>query len=117
LGGCRWAIAPELFQRVQAVFDGRHKPKYTTMTEWRLEEQQLVTAVQPLQQVNSASHLSAKRILELASKAHSLYAIQIPAEQGKLLKMLLLNCRVDVARFYHIYRQPFDLIFNTVETR
>jgi DNA invertase Pin-like site-specific DNA recombinase len=85
--------------------------------EWRLEEQQLVTAVQQLQQVNSASPLSAKRILELASKAHSLYAIQIPVEQGKLLKMLLLNCRVDVAQFCHIYRQPFGLIFNSVDTR
>jgi hypothetical protein len=79
--------------------------------EWRLEEQQLVTAVQLLQQINSVRHLNAKKILELGGKAHFLYRLQSAPEQGKLLKTLLLNCRLDGANLYPTYRKPFDLIF------
>jgi DNA invertase Pin-like site-specific DNA recombinase len=84
----------------------------TKTAEWRLEEQQLATAMQGLQQINPERPLSTKRILELAHKAHSLYTVRSFAEQGKLLKILLLNCRVDATRLYPIYSKPFDLIFN-----
>jgi len=61
--------------------------------------------------------LSARRILELANKAHFLYVTQKPAEQANLLRMVLSNCSVDAASLYPIYRKPFDLIFERAKTK
>jgi DNA invertase Pin-like site-specific DNA recombinase len=83
---------------------------HTKTAEWRLEEQRLVTAMQGLQQINPERHLSTKRISELVRKAHALYAVQPPAEQGKLLRKVLLNCHVAGASLYPTFRKPVDLI-------
>jgi hypothetical protein len=61
--------------------------------------------------------LTAKRTLELANKAYFLYVTQNPAEQGQLLKMILLNCRVDGASLYPSYRKPFDMIFQRAKNQ
>jgi len=55
--------------------------------------------------------LDAKRILELANKAYSLYLTQNPTEQAKLLGIVFLNCSIDAASVWPSYRKPFDLIF------
>jgi len=65
-----------------------------------------------LEQTSPDMLLTAKRTLELANKAYFLYVTQNPTEQGKLLKKVLLNCRVDGVSLYPTYRKPFDLIFN-----
>ena len=81
------------------------------MSEWRVEEQRIQSAINGLQQSSADSVLSAKRILELANKAYSLYLTQNPTEQAKLLRMVLLNCSIDAASAYPTYRKPFDTIF------
>ena len=58
---------------------------------------------------------TASCILELANKAYFLYLKQTPAEQAKLLKMVLSNCAIDSANITPTYRKPFDLIFQRVE--
>ena len=59
--------------------------------------------------------LTASRTLELANKAYSLYVRQNPAEQAKLLKMVLSNCRIDSVSITPTYRKPFDLICGRVQ--
>jgi site-specific DNA recombinase len=80
-------------------------------TEWVAEEQQILVAIQGLEQAKPQRILDAVRTLELANKAYFLYLRQEPAEKAKLLKMVLSNCAVDAVNVYPTYRKPFDLIF------
>src|SRR5436305_642018 len=73
--------------------------------------------MQGLEQASPDRLLTAKRTLELANQAYFLYVTQNPAEQGKLLKKVLLNCRVDGASLYPTYRKPFDIIFNRAKNQ
>ncbi len=86
-------------------------------TEWQMEEQQVLMAMQGLEQASADTLLTAKKALELANKAYFLYVRQTPAEQAKLLKMVLSNCRIDDATLYPTYRKPFDLIFERAKTK
>ncbi len=80
--------------------------------EWLREEQQVQFALAGLKQSDEpAQLLTASRTLELANKAYSLYVRQNPAEQAKLLKMVLSNCKIDAVSLTPTYRKPFDLIF------
>ena len=85
------------------------------MSEWRAEEQRIQTAINGLSESSSDRLLSAKRILELANKAYSLYLTQNPTEQAKLLRLVLLNCSIDALSVYPTYRKPFDMIFERVK--
>jgi site-specific DNA recombinase len=85
--------------------------------EWQLEEQQILMAMQGLEQASPDMLLTAKRTLELANKAYFLYLTQNPAEQGQLLKKVLLNCRVDGATLYPSYRKPFDMVFQRAKNQ
>jgi site-specific DNA recombinase len=81
------------------------------MLEWTEDERQIQAALTRLEVPSSGRILGAKRILELANKAYSLYLTQNPTQQATLLKMVLLNCSVDGASVCPTYRKPFDLIF------
>jgi hypothetical protein len=84
-------------------------------SEWQTEEQQLLASMQVLDAARP-ERLDAARILELANKAYSLYVRQSPAEQAKLLKIVLSNCAIDAVSIYPTYRKPFDLIFQQAKT-
>lgn len=80
--------------------------------EWRDEEQQLQMAIRGLSEASTSDRLlDVQRILELANKAHFLYVTQKPAEQAKMLQMILLNCSIDAVSVTPTYRKPFDMIF------
>jgi site-specific DNA recombinase len=96
-------ITPEFWQRKTA--------------EWQQEEQQILLAMQGLEQASSDVLLTAKRAFELANKAYFLYVTQKPEDQAKLLKMVLSNCRIDGVSLYPTYRKPFDLIFQRAKTK
>jgi site-specific DNA recombinase len=85
--------------------------------EWQNEEQQVLMALQGLEQIQPDRVLNGIKILELANKAHFLYLKQTPTEKAKLLKMVLSNCSIDALNVYPTYRKPFDLIFNQVKTK
>ncbi len=87
------------------------------MSEWGAEEQQIEIALNTPRDSFADRVLSAKRILELANKAYFLYVAQKPAEQAKLLRMVLSNCSVDAVSLYPAYRKPFDLIFERAKTK
>ena len=80
-------------------------------TEWNREEQQILMAVQGLEQQSPERILDSMRILELANKAYFLYLKQPPTEKAKLLRIVLSNCKVGATNAYPTYRKPFDLIF------
>ena len=86
-------------------------------TEWQMEEQQVLMAMQGLEQASADTLLTAKKCLELANKAYFLYVTKTPAEQAKLLKMVLSNCRIDGVSLYPSYRKPFDLIFERAKMK
>ncbi len=86
------------------------------MSEWRAEEQQIEIALNTPSDSYRDRVLSARRILELANKAHFLYVTQKPAEQAKLLRMVLSNCSLDAVSLYPTYRKPFDVIFERAKT-
>ncbi|MGH9690794.1 MAG: recombinase zinc beta ribbon domain-containing protein, partial [Candidatus Acidiferrales bacterium] len=84
---------------------------------WAQEEQQILTALQGLQQQNPERMLNGVRALELANKAHFLYLSQPPQEKAKLLRIVLSNCSVDAANVYPTYRKPFDVIFRRAKNK
>ena len=86
------------------------------MAGWNAEEQQILLALEGLQQPMGQRVLSAQRILELANKAYFLYVTQAPAEQARLLRKVVLNCAVDAINVYPAYRKPFDVIFERAKT-
>jgi site-specific DNA recombinase len=84
-------------------------------SEWNQEEQQILMAVQGLEQQSPERILDGMRILELANKAYFLYLKQPPAEKAKLLRIVLSNCKIDATSVDPTYRKPFDLIFQRVK--
>jgi site-specific DNA recombinase len=86
-------------------------------SDWRLEEQQILTAMRGLEEASPDLLLNAKRTLELANKAYFLYVTQSPAEQAKLLKMVCSNCKTDGVSLYPTYRKPFDMIFQRAKSK
>jgi len=82
------------------------------MTDWREQERSLQARADALiTTVASERVLSAKRVLELANKAHFLYLTRNHAERAQLLRLVLLNCATDGANLKPTYRKPFDVIF------
>jgi site-specific DNA recombinase len=86
--------------------------------DWRAEESEALRLLEGLAGPASARFaLNACRILELANKAYFLYFKQTPAEQAKLLRLVVSNCRIDAASLYPTYRKPFDLILERAKTK
>jgi site-specific DNA recombinase len=107
------AVRRRLDQAYLDKLDGKITEEFWTRkaAEWQAEEQQILLAVQGLEQANPDRMLDAVRTLELANKAHSLYLKQAPTEKAKLLKVVLSNCAIDAASVYPTYRKPFEVIF------
>jgi site-specific DNA recombinase len=82
------------------------------MHEWRQEEMRLKAMLESASMpLAPSSVLSARRTLELAQKAHSIYLTANDAERAKLLKTVLSNCSTDGVSLWPVYRKPFDTIF------
>ncbi|MHB8527472.1 MAG: recombinase zinc ribbon domain-containing protein, partial [Candidatus Acidiferrales bacterium] len=116
--GERWqrrltAVRHRLDQAYLDKLDGKISEDFWNRksVEWTSEEQQVLQALQGLEEAKPERMLDAMRTLELANKAYFLYLKQEPTEKAKLLKMVLSNCAVDAASVYPTYRRPFDLIF------
>lgn len=84
------AIRQRIDQSYMDKLDGKISEDFWQRknAEWQQEEQQILFAMQGLEQANPDRLLTAKRTLELANQAYFLYVTQNPAEQGKLLKYL-----------------------------
>ena len=56
-------------------------------------------------------------VLDDVMHAYFLYVTQKPAEQAKLLRMVLSNCSVSATSLFPSYRKPFDVIFERAKTK
>ena len=82
------------------------------MRQWREEEMRLMSLLRTASaQLPHDNVLSARRILELAQNAYSVYLRANHAERGRLLKSVLSNCVTDGVSYWPTYRKPFDMIF------
>jgi site-specific DNA recombinase len=105
------AYLDKLDSKITEEFWSRHS------AEWQREEQQILLAIEGLEQASPDRILDGVKILELANKAYFLYVKQTPAEKAKLLRMVLSNCTIDAASLYPTYRKPFDLIFQQAQNK
>jgi len=82
------------------------------MSEWRMEEHQVKMAIGGLAEAETSDKsLDAKKVLELANKAYSLYSTQNSFEKAHLLRKLCSNFSLDAVSTTPAYRYPFNLIF------
>ncbi len=112
----------QLRSRMDRIYEDKLDGKITEefwaakSSEYREQELALETALKRLNQpISPERALTVERIFELANKAHSLYVTRNSAEQGQLLKMLLLNCATDGVNLWPNYKKPFDLIAQRVK--
>jgi site-specific DNA recombinase len=108
------AICTRMDQIYEDKLDGKINAELWERKNAEYRDQERTVQVQIARASAPITHehtLSAKRIFELATNAHSLYLTRNPAEQGQLLKSVLLNCSTDGASLWPVYRKPFDLIF------
>jgi site-specific DNA recombinase len=112
------SLRTRMDQMYEDKLDGKIDEEFWTrkMADWREQERLLQVRADALSApLTTERVLTAKRILELANKAHFLYLTRNHAERGQLLKIVLLNCATDGVSLTPTYRRPFDLIFQRVK--
>jgi DNA invertase Pin-like site-specific DNA recombinase len=113
------ALRTRMDQIYEDKLDRKIDEKFWTrkMHEWREQERTLQSQLSCLSApITTDNVLTAKRVLELANRAHFLYLTRNSAERGQLLKSVLLNCATDGVNLWPTYRKPFDLIFEHAKT-
>ncbi len=106
------AYSDKLDGKIAEEFWGRKQ------ADWMREEQEIASSLEALRTTDSRQQLlTVSRALELANKAYLLYKTQKPAEQGRLLKMVLSNCSTDGVSLTPTYRKPFDMIFRRAKKK
>lgn len=109
-----------LQQRIYAMYldklDGKvDRSFYEQMSEqWRVEQHRCLEAIASHNTADHACLGEGMRLLELASKARSLFARQSPSEQRRLLNFVFWNSTWKDGELHAQFRQPFDLISKTV---
>jgi DNA invertase Pin-like site-specific DNA recombinase len=113
-----------LHRRVDAAYidklDGKIPEEFwqRKQAEWQQEESTIKGQISKLEEGKGADPLpDARRILELAQSAYSLYVTRKPAEQAELLRKVLSNCSIDAVSLYPTYTYPFDLISKRVKNQ
>jgi hypothetical protein len=98
--------------------DGKIKEEFWNrqMSQLTANEQRTASALAALTEPLDDKVLTVARTLELAQNAHSLYLAQDPAEQAKLLSLVLSNSEIDEVSVYPKYNMPFDLIAQRAKT-
>ncbi len=108
------AIRTRMDQVYEDKLDGKLSEEFWNrkQAEYRDQERGLQVQISRLgEPVTQENVLTVQRVFELAQGAYSLYLTRNLAEQGQLLKSVLLNCTTDGVSLWPVYRKPFDLIF------
>ena len=113
-----------LHRRMDAAYTDKLDGKITEdfwqrkQEDWQAEELRIKAQFARLKESTGGDGLiAARRVLELAQDAHSIYLMKEPAEQAELLKTILSNCAIDAVSLYPTYRNPFDLIAKRVKNQ
>jgi DNA invertase Pin-like site-specific DNA recombinase len=113
------ALRTRMDQMYEDKLDGKIDEDFWTrkMKEWREQERGLESQLASFNtQITTDTVLTAKRVFELANRAHFLYLTRNSAERGQLLRSVLLNCATDGVSLWPTYRKPFDMIFEHART-
>jgi len=110
----------KLQSRIDAMYDdkldGRIDASFfdRKAAEWRSEQNRIQVAIEDHQSANQTYFDEGIKILELAQSAYRLYLKQKPQEKRRLLNFLLSNCTWKGGELHAEFRQPFDLLADTV---
>ena len=113
------AIRTRMDQIYEDKLDGKVSAEFWDRKQAEYRDQERAVQVQIARTnapVTREHALTAQRIFELATSAYSLYLTRNSAEQGQLLKSVLLNCSTDGVSLWPVYRKPFDLIFERAKS-
>ena len=108
------AVRTRMDQVYEDKLDGKISEEFWDRKHGECRDQERILQVQisrSCEPIMGENVLSVQRVFELAKSAYSLYLTRNPAEQGQLLKSVLLNCSTDGVSLWPVYRKPFDLIF------
>ncbi|MBZ9993160.1 recombinase family protein [Mesorhizobium sp. BH1-1-4] len=82
--------------------------------QWRTEQTRLLREIERHGSAEESYMEDGIRLLELARNASRLFAKQPVHEKKRLLNLVLSNCHWDQGKVHAIFRQPFDLLAETV---
>ena len=82
--------------------------------QWRDEQNHCLREIERLQAADRSYMDEGVQLLELARNAQRLFAKQEPREKRRLLNFLLSNCTWEDGEVVTTFRQPFDLLAETV---
>ncbi|PYQ92697.1 MAG: hypothetical protein DMG02_00460 [Acidobacteria bacterium] len=114
---CRAVVAKQ-DRAYEDFVEGRISEEFWTRKSqrWEAELQVIDTERTRVEQPRPAMMVTARKILELAKQAESLYKSQNLAEQRRLLETVLSNCTFDRGSLCATYAKPFDLLVRGNET-
>ncbi len=111
------------YQRLQERLDALYVDKldrkvdettYLRLSErWRGEQEDLRRTLERHEKANHSYVDAGVQLLELSSKAHSLYEQQPMLERRRLLNYAFSNCSWKGGRLAVTFRQPFDILADT----
>jgi len=78
--------------------------------EWRSEQERALRSIEAHQGANQNSLEEGVQLLELARRAHVLFAAQEPREKRRLLGFLVSNCSWKDGELSETFREPFDAL-------
>lgn len=85
--------------------------------EWEVEEGRIAEQLRSHQIANRRYYDDGVKLLELASRAHELYAKQPVEQKNRLLRVLLSNCTLQNGTLQPHYKKPFDILARGIESR
>jgi site-specific DNA recombinase len=108
--------------RIEAMYvdrlDGRIDTAFfdRKASQWCDEQGRLTRDIQAHCDSDHAYLSEGVRLLELAGRAHELFLMQSAREKRRLLNFLLSNCTWKDGQLHSKFRQPFDMLRDTIET-
>lgn len=85
-----------------------------TANAWKVEQTRLLREIERHTDAEHSYMDDGIKLLELARNAGALFARQAPHEKKRLLNLVLSNCEWRQGEISAAYRQPFDLLAETV---
>jgi site-specific DNA recombinase len=82
--------------------------------QWREEQERCQSEIERHRSADKSYLSEEVALLELARDAQRLFAKQEPREKRRLLHFLLSNCTWDDGKVVTNFRQPFDMLAETV---
>jgi hypothetical protein len=84
--------------------------------EWRAEQNRCLREIERHESAEQSYMDEGVQILELARNAQRLFERQEPRQKRRLLNFVLSNCTWEDGEMVATFRQPFDLLAETMTT-